>query len=248
MNYNLSRLPGTYEFDRESFGFSINSKIYNAREYCSLTDSFKIINNKKLNTFINALITVKNKNIQTDKDSKDFHKCVNYIIDSPLYSDTTIPLYIANQSYIPLITKLVMRKLIIAYLKKENTVKIVEELSNENKFYTTFIIKNANALKNLSDYLWDLRINKITFYEDILNKNINKIGKSNYLNQSKDKLYKIDPKRPIKFSNVADEFDCSNIYTTYINLIYRISQIYLQIKDYEQEANKNFNASIIWTI
>lgn len=247
MKYNLSRMPGTYEFDREQFGFSINSKIYNAREYSSITDCFRIIDIKKKDKYIEAMDVIENGKMHSDKDNKYFYKCADYMVDAPLYYDTTIKLYKANQNFISLMTKLVMRKMIIAYLKKENDVEVVESLTNKKQFKTTFVIKNVDAFKNLYDYFYDWYVNKTCSYEDFLNKNISKIGKTNYLMSSTDK-YKIDPNHPIKFTNVQDDLDCADTYVAYLNLFNRIKQIWQKIEFAEQEHNKKFNAAVIWTV
>ena len=247
MKYNLSRMPGTYEFDREQFGFSINSKIYNAREYSSITDCFRIIDIKKKDKYIEAMDVIENGKMHSDKDNKYFYKCADYMVDASLYYDTTIKLYKANQNFISLMTKLVMRKMIIAYLKKENDVEVVESLTNKKQFKTTFVIKNVDAFKNLYDYFYDWYVNKTCSYEDFLNKNISKIGKTNYLMSSTDK-YKIDPNHPIKFTNVQDDLDCADTYVAYLNLFNRIKQIWQKIEFAEQEHNKKFNAAVIWTV
>lgn len=247
MKYNLSRQPGSYEFEREHFGFNVNSKVYNAREYSSITDCFRVIDIKKKDKYIEALDVIENGKMHSDKDDKYFHKCANYMVDAPLYFDTTISLYKHNQNYIHLMTKLVIRKMIIAYLKKEYDVGVVEKLTNEKQFKTTFVIKNVDAFKNLHDYFYDWYVNKTCSYEDFLNKNISKIGKTNYLMSSTDK-YKIDPNHPIEFSNIADGLDCADIYTAYLNLFNRIKQIYQQIEWQEQEHNKKFKAAVIWTV
>ena len=80
-----------------------------------------------------------------------------------------------------------------------------------------------------------------------MNKNISKIGKTNYLMSNTDK-YKIDPNHPVEFSNIADGLDCADIYTAYLNLFNRIKQIYQQIEWKEQEKNKKFKAVVILTI
>lgn len=247
MNYNFSRIPGTYEFDREQFGFSINSKVYNAREYSSISDCYRIIDIKKLDKFLAALDCLENGKMHTDKDDKYFHKCASYIVDIPLYFNTSIKIYEANQNYIPLITKLVFRKMIINYLKKEPNVEIVNNLTNEKDFNTTFVIKDVNVFKNLYDYFYDWYVNKTGSYEDFLNKNISKIGKTNYLMTSTDK-YTIDPNHPVEFSNFADGCDCGDIYVAYLNLFNRIKQLYQQIEWKEQERNKKFKAAVIWTV
>lgn len=247
MNYNLSRLPGTYEFDREQFGFKINSKIYNAQEYSSITNCFRVVDIKKKDKYIEAMDVIENGKMHSDKDDKYFHKCADYIINSPLYYDTIIRLYKSNQNYIHLMTKLVFRKMIIAYLKKEKDVDVVEELTNEKQFKTTFVIKNAEVLNDLHEYFYDWYVNKTCSYEDFLNKNISKIGKTNYLMSSTDE-YKIDPSHPVEFSNIADGLDCADVYTAYLNLINRIKQIYNQIEWKEQEKNKKFKAVVILTV
>lgn len=247
MKYNLSRQPGSYEFEREHFGFNVNSKVYNAREYSSITDCFRVIDIKKKDKYIEAMDVIENGKMHSDKDDKYFHKCADYIVNSPLYYDTIISLYKPNQNYIHLMTKLVFRKMIIAYLKKEKDVEVVEKLTNEKQFKTTFVIKNAEVLNDLHEYFYDWYVNKTCSYEDFLNKNISKIGKTNYLMSSTDK-YKIDPSHPVEFTNVQDGVDCADIYTAYLNLFNRIKQIYHQIEFAEQEHNKKFKAAVVWTV
>ena len=240
MNYNLSRHPNTYEFDRESFGFRVNSKIYDKREYSCITDSFRIIDSKKIDKYINTLDIIEN-----NKSNKN-EKYYDYMVNAPLYLDGTINLYMPNQNFIPLVSKLVMRKLIINYLKKQKDVKMVNTLTNEKQYKTTFIIKNGDVFKKLNSYLYDLQFN-YSNYERFLNDNLNKIGKSNYLLQST-KNYKIDKKHPIYFSNLADGLDVYEAHQAYLNLLARIYYMHKRIELMEQKKNKRFKAVTIWTI
>ena len=54
-----------------------------------------------------------------------WYKSVDAINSIALYNDYTIKLYESNQNAIPLWTKLVLRKMIIAYLKSQPNVEIV---------------------------------------------------------------------------------------------------------------------------
>lgn len=246
MKYNLSRLPGSYEFEREHLGFAVNSKIYAAREYCYSGDEFYVIDTKKQSKFINAL-NIKHNPRRDNVTDAMWYKSVDAINSIALYNDYTIKLYESNQNAIPLWTKLVLRKMIIAYLKSQPNVEIVNELTDERKFYTTFIIKDLRVFADLYGHFYDLRVNKNATYEIFLNSNIKRIGKSFYRLEEKDS-YKIDPNHPIKFTNVQDELDCAVTYVAYLNLFNRIKQIYQKIEFTEQEHNKKFKAAVIWTV
>ena len=246
MKYNLSRLPGSYEFEREHLGFAVNSKIYAAREYCYSGDEFYVIDTKKQSKFINAL-NIKHNPRRDNVTDAMWYKSVDAINSIALYNDYTIKLYESNQNAIPLWTKLVLRKMIIAYLKSQPNVEIVNELTDESIFYTTFIIKDLRVFADLYRHFYDSRVNKNATYEIFLNSNIKRIGKSFYRLEEKDS-YKIDPNHPIKFTNVQDELDCAVTYVAYLNLFNRIKQIYQKIEFTEQEHNKKFKAAVIWTV
>ena len=246
MKYNLSRQPGSYEFEREQFGFAVNSKIYDTREYCYSGDEFYVIDAKKQSKFINAL-SINHNPRRDDVTTAMWYKSADAVNSMALYNDYTIKLYESHQNAIPLWTKLVLRKMIIAYLKSQPDVEIVNELTDERKFYTTFIIKNPRVFADLHEHFYDLIVNKSVSYEDFLNSNIKRIGKSFYLLKEKDG-YKINPNHPIEFTNVQDGVDCADIYTAYLNLFNRIKQIYHQIEFAEQEHNKKFKAAVIWTV
>lgn len=246
MKYNLSRLPGSYEFEREQLGFAINSKIYNVQEYCYSGGEFYVIDAKKQSKFINALNIYHNPRRDNVTDTM-WYKSADIINSIALYNDYTIKLYESNQNAIPLWTKLVLRKMIIAYLKSQPNVEIVNELTDERKFYTTFIIKDLRVFADLYEHFYDLRVNKNATYEIFLNSNIKRIGKSFYLSKEKDG-YKIDPNHPIKFTNVQDELDCADTYVAYLNLFNRIKQIWQKIEFAEQEHNKKFKAAVIWAV
>lgn len=246
MKYNLSRQSGSYEFEREHLGFAINSKIYDAREYCYSGDEFYVIDAKKQSKFINAL-NINHNPRQNNVTDAMWYKSADVVNSIALYNDYTIKLYESHQNAISLWTKLVLRKMIIAYLKSQPNVEIVKELTDERKFYTTFIIKDLRVFADLYEHFYDLRVNKNATYELFLNSNIKRIGKSFYLLKEKDG-YKIDPNHPIKFTNVQDDLDCADTYVAYLNLFNRIKQIYHQIEFAEQEHNKKFKAAVIWTV
>lgn len=246
MKYNLSRQPGSYEFEREHLGFAVNSKIYDAREYCYSSDEFYVIDAKKQSKFINALNINHNPRRDNVTDAM-WYKSADVVNSIALYNDYTIKLYESNQNAISLWTKLILRKMIIAYLKSQPNVEIIKELTDERKFYTTFIIKDIRVFADLYEHFYDLRVNKNTTYEIFLNSNIKRIGKTFYLLEEKDG-YKIDPNHPIKFTNVQDDLDCADTYVTYLNLFNRIKQICQKIEFAEQEHNKKFKAAVIWTV
>lgn len=247
MNYNLSRIPGTYECDREHFGFDINRKIYNAREYKSGFNNFVIMNNKKLGKYIDAADIYYNPEEHKSLPVKKFDSAVKTLFDTPLYIDSTVHLYCQNQAYVPVVTKLVLRKLIIGFLAKQDNVTKIDNLTDERLFKTTFIIDDIETIKAVYTYLFNLRWEKYETYEDFLNSNVKKIGKSLYLMKSTDK-YKIDPSMPIKFTNVADELDCADVYVSYLNVITRIRNIWQHIDAEEKKKNKKFKSSVIWVI
>lgn len=247
MNYNLSRLPGTYEFDREHFGFNINSKVYDVREYSSISEQFWVLDSKKLDKFLHAIDIIENNEKYICTNDISFYKASTIASSLPLYNGKTISAYEHNQKALHLWTKLVIRKLTIGYLKKQENVEVVKYLTDERKLNTTFVIRDYHVLKDLYDYFYDLYVNKYVSYEDFLNSNISKIGKTNYLMSNTDK-YVIDLTHPIEFTNIADGLDCADVYTASLNMINRIKQIFQQIEMQEQEKHKKFKAVIVWTI
>ena len=247
MKYNLSRQPGTYECDRELFAFNINSKVYNAREYSSISEQFWILDSKKLDKFLHAVDVFENRDKCVNADGLSWSKASTIADSLPLYNGRSIPAYEHNQKALHLWTKLVIRKLIIGYLKKQENVEVVKYLTDEKKLNTTFVIRDYHVLIDLYDYFYDLYVNKYVSYEDMLNSNISKIGKTNYLMPSTDK-YEIDPEHPIEFTNIADGLDCAEVYTASLNMINRIKQIFQQIEMQEQEKHKKFKAVVVWTV
>lgn len=247
MNYNLSRLPGTYECDRELFAFNINSKVYDAREYSTISEQFWVLDSKKLDKFLHVTDIIENNENYTYNNEMSFYKASAIANSLPLYNGKSIPAYEHNQKALQLWTKLVIRKLIIGYLKKQENVEVVKYLTAEKKLNTTFVIRDYCVLNDLHDYFYDLYVNKYVSYEDFLNSNISKIGKTNYLMPSTDK-YEIDPEHPIEFTNIADGLDCADVYTASLNMINRIKQIFQQIEMQEQEKRKKFKAVVVWTV
>lgn len=247
MKYNLSRQPGTYEYDRESFAFNINSKVYDAREYSFISDQFWVLDSKKLDKFLHAVYVFENRDKCVNDNNLSLSKASKIADSLPLYNGESIPTYEHNQKALQLWTKLVIRKLIIGYLKKQENVEVVKYLTDEKKLTTMFVIRDYRVLKDLYDYFYDLYVNKYVSYEDMLNSNISKIGKTNYLMPSTDK-YEIDLTHPIEFTNIADGLDCANVYTAFLNMINRIKQIFQQIEMQEQEQHKKFKAVVVWTV
>ena len=247
MKYNLSRQPGTYECDRELFAFNINSKVYDAREYSTISEQFWILDSKKLDKFLHVTDIIENNEKYTCNNEISFYKASTIANSLPLYNGKSIPAYEHNQKALQLWTKLVIRKLIIGYLKKQENVELVKYLTDKKKLNTTFVIRDYRVLKDLYDYFYDLYVNKYVSYEDVLNSNISKIGKTNYLMPSTDK-YEIDPEHPIEFTNIADGLDCAEVYTASLNMINRIKQIFQQIEMQEQEKHKKFKAVVVWTV
>lgn len=238
--YELSRIVSTYECQRESLAFFVYQKMYNVREegagiYCS--DFYSIVENKKLKRYLALIDKLYNDELSMTVYCNSLEKLDEMSLfkeDSPVIGNK------ANEHYIVKLTRIMLRKEAVKFLKKRGC-KIIEKASNEKQYNTGFIL-SIEDLVELHLYLRSKLYNKDS--EFTFNKFLKKMPAWYYkLDETKFTDVKPTEETPIPFTNVIDENDYAKTCDAFLWQLTRIRKVYDKI-----ELKETGKSSIIWFI
>ena len=238
--YELSRTVKSYEHQRESLAFAIHQKIYKAQDegpglYCN--GFYAIVAKKDLRKYLSVIDKEYDQNITMSK----FSNLVEKIQDIPLFAEESITASRkASEHYILKVGRLALRKATIDFLTKRGCQKI-ESATNEKQYTSGFVLTYGDV-----DALFDHIKTKLYGYngtdEENFNSLIKKLPKSFYtLDQEKCDIT-LDPKLPIKFTNVIDDNDWFKAGDNFLGHIGRIKVVFQEVAFREE----NDKAKIIW--